>query len=39
LYFGYMGLICFGLFLMTGFIGVFCSLWFNKVIFASIKID
>jgi transmembrane 9 superfamily protein 2/4 len=39
LYFGYMGLVSAGLFLMTGFIGVVSSLWFNKTIFASIKID
>jgi transmembrane 9 superfamily protein 2/4 len=39
LYFGYMGLISFGLFMMTGFIGVISSLMFNKTIFASIKID
>ena len=39
LYFGYMGLVCLGMFCMMGFVGVACSLWFNKVIFASIKID
>ena len=39
LYFGYMGLASFALFLMTGYIGVASSLWFNKTIFASIKID
>jgi len=39
LYFGYMGLTSLGLFLMTGFIGVLSCLWFNKTIFASIKID
>jgi transmembrane 9 superfamily member 2/4 len=39
LYFGYMGLVCFGLFLMTGFIGVYTCLSFNKTIYASIKID
>jgi transmembrane 9 superfamily protein 2/4 len=38
LYFGYMGLVCFGLFLMTGFIGVASALWFNKTIYSSIKI-
>ena len=36
--FGYMGLGCFGLFLTTGVIGVFGSLWFNKMIYSSIKI-
>jgi transmembrane 9 superfamily member 2/4 len=39
LYFGYMGLVCFGLFLMTGFIGVYTCLTFNRTIYASIKID
>jgi hypothetical protein len=28
-----------GLFLMTGFIGVSSSLWFNKTIFGSLKVD
>lgn len=39
LYFGYMGLASLGLFLMTGFIGVGSSLWFNKTIFGSLKVD
>ena len=39
LYFGYMSLVCLGLFLMTGFVGVFSSLLFNKAIFSTIKID
>jgi len=39
LYFGYMGLASLALFLMTGSVGVFSALWFNKTIFASIKID
>lgn len=39
LFFGYMGLISFAIFLMTGTIGVFSSLWFSKTIFGSIKID
>ncbi|VEU42364.1 unnamed protein product [Pseudo-nitzschia multistriata] len=39
LYFGYMGLASLGLFLMTGFIGVMSSLWFNKTIFGSLKVD
>lgn len=39
LYFGYMGLASTGLFLMTGFIGVTSSLWFNKTIFGSLKVD
>jgi len=39
LYFGYMSLFSFALFLMTGCIGTFSTLWFNKTIFASIKID
>ena len=39
LYFGYMGLISFGLYLVTGTVGFLSSLWFNKKIFGSIKID
>ncbi len=39
LYFGYMALICLALFLMTGTVGMMSSLWFNKKIFGSIKID
>ena len=39
LYFGYMALVCMGLFMMCGFVGVASSLAFNKTIFASIKID
>jgi transmembrane 9 superfamily protein 2/4 len=39
LYFGYMALVCMGLFMMCGFVGVASSLYFNKTIFASIKID
>lgn len=39
LYFGYMGLCSVALFCMMGFVGLSTSLWFNKVIFASIKID
>lgn len=39
LYFGYMGLASFGLFLMTGFVGVVSSLWFNMTIFGSLKVD
>jgi len=39
LYFGYMALVSVGLFLMVGCVGVFSSLWFNRLIFGSIKID
>jgi len=39
LYFGYMGLASLGLLLMTGFIGVMSTLWFNRTIFASVKVD
>ena len=39
LYFGYMAVGCIGLFLTTGFVGLYTSLWFNKTIFGSIKID
>jgi len=39
LYFGYMGLASTALFLLMGSVGVGTSLCFNKIIFASIKID
>jgi transmembrane 9 superfamily protein 2/4 len=39
LYFGYMGIISFGIFLFTGTVGFFAALWFNVVIFGSIKVD
>lgn len=39
LYFGYMGLVSFMIFLMTGTVGLFSALQFNRVIFGSIKID
>lgn len=39
LYFGYMALVSFGLYLITGTVGLLSSLWFNKKIFGSIKID
>lgn len=39
LYFGYMALVSVGLFCMMGFVGLTTSLWFNKIIFSSIKID
>ena len=39
LYFGYMGLICVGLFLLTGTCGFLACLWFTKKIYASIKVD
>lgn len=39
LYFGYMGLVSFGLFLICGSVGTFSCLWFNKMMFGSIKID
>jgi len=39
LYFGYMGLVSFMIFLMTGAVGLFSCLQFNKTIFGSIKID
>lgn len=39
LYFGYMTLICVGLFIMTGCVGMLSCLWFNRAIFSSIKID
>jgi len=39
LYFGYMSIISLGMFLMTGCIGFAASLWFNRLIFSSIKVD
>lgn len=39
LYFGYMGLVSFGLFLICGSVSLFSCLWFNRKIFGSIKID
>ncbi len=39
LYFGYMSIICFGLFLMTGLVGFTSALWFTRKIYGSIKID
>jgi len=39
LYFGYMGLICIGVFLMTGSVGFFSALMFNKTIYGAIKVD
>jgi transmembrane 9 superfamily protein 2/4 len=39
LYFGYMGLISLGIYLITGTVGFLSALWFNKKIFGSIKID
>lgn len=39
LYFGYMGLICSGMLLVTGTVGALSSLWFIKKIFGTIKVD
>mmetsp|Transcript_15218 Transcript_15218/g.20094 ORF Transcript_15218/g.20094 Transcript_15218/m.20094 type:complete len:646 (+) Transcript_15218:68-2005(+) len=39
LYFGYTWIICLGLFMMAGCVGVFSSLWLNKKIYASVKVD
>ena len=39
LYFGYMAVLSVAIFLMTGFVGVMSCLWFNKIIFGSIKVD
>jgi len=38
-YFGYMGLICFTFFLVTGTIGFISCFWFNLKIYGSIKVD
>jgi len=39
LYFGYMALMSFALFLVSGSVGTLSCLWFNKKIFGAIKID
>ena len=39
LYFGYMALICLGLFLMLGSVGFFSCLMFNMACYGSIKVD
>jgi len=39
LYFGYMCLVSFAMFLLLGFVGFMSTLYFNKMIFGSIKID
>mmetsp|Transcript_48686 Transcript_48686/g.136158 ORF Transcript_48686/g.136158 Transcript_48686/m.136158 type:complete len:637 (+) Transcript_48686:19-1929(+) len=39
LYFGYMAVICMGIFLITGTIGFFACLYFNYQIYGSIKVD
>ncbi|CUG93857.1 endomembrane protein 70, putative [Bodo saltans] len=38
-YFGYMGLLCYGLFLMLGAVGFFASMIFVRQIYRSIKCD
>ena len=39
LYFGYMASLCVGMWLMTGAVGLFSCLQFNRLIFGSIKVD
>jgi len=39
LYFGYMFLLSFAMFLVTGAVGALTSLWFIKTIFGTIKVD
>jgi transmembrane 9 superfamily protein 2/4 len=39
LYFGYMFLVSFAIFLMTGTMGALTSLWFVRKIFSTIKVD
>lgn len=39
LFFGYMLIISFGIFLITGTVGFFAGLWFNMVVFGSLKVD
>jgi transmembrane 9 superfamily member 2/4 len=39
LYFGYMGLICTAILLVTGTVGALTSLWFVRKIYGTIKVD
>lgn len=39
LYFGYMGLICSAMLLVTGTVGALSALWFVKTIYGTIKVD
>jgi len=39
MYFGYMFILCFGFFLLTGAVGFFACFLFVRVIYASVKID
>lgn len=39
LYFGYMGLICLAMLLITGTVGTLTSFWFVRRIFGTIKVD
>jgi transmembrane 9 superfamily member 2/4 len=39
LFFGYMGVICLGMFMLCGSIGFYSCLWFTRKIYASIKVD
>ena len=39
MYFGYMGIVCIGIFLLTGTVGLGASLWFTKVIYSTIKVE
>jgi fluoride ion exporter CrcB/FEX/transcription elongation factor Elf1 len=39
LYYGYMTIICFSFFIVTGTIGYYSCFWFNSKIYGSIKVD
>ena len=39
LYFGYMGLVSLGIFLVTGLVGFFSCFYFNFQIYASVRVD
>lgn len=39
MYFGYMGIVCIGVFLLTGTVGLGASLWFTKAIYRTIKVE
>jgi transmembrane 9 superfamily member 2/4 len=38
-FFGYTTILCFFFFILTGSVGFFCTFWFVRTIYASIKVD
>jgi transmembrane 9 superfamily protein 2/4 len=39
LYFGYMVMVSYGFFCLTGTIGFYAAWWFNRVIYSAVKIE